>query len=103
MSPKRRLLGMLLTVVLCLGLFAPIPASAADLYFTSINVNPFAGIKNPACWRSLLSRIHSISSGVLSPRPTSTKVPVRIRTIFCKNPLPVKRIRISCSVSSISI
>lgn len=39
MSPKRRLLGMLLTVVLCLGLFAPIPASAADLYFTSINDN----------------------------------------------------------------
>lgn len=39
MSPKRRLLGALLTVVLCLGLLAPIPVSAADLYFTSINDN----------------------------------------------------------------
>ena len=39
MSPKRRILGALLTAILCLGLLAPIPASAADLYFTSINDN----------------------------------------------------------------
>ena len=39
MAPKRRLLGVFLTVVLCLGLLAPIPVSAADLYFTSINDN----------------------------------------------------------------
>lgn len=39
MSPKRRLLGALVTVVLCLGLLAPIPVSAASLYFTSINDN----------------------------------------------------------------
>ena len=39
MSLKRRFLGALLTVVLCLGLLAPIPVSAADLYFTSVNDN----------------------------------------------------------------
>lgn len=37
MSKKRRLAAWLMTIVLCLGLFAPPTASAADLYFVSVN------------------------------------------------------------------
>lgn len=37
MRGKRRVIVTLLTAVLCLGLFLPLPAQAADLYFTSIN------------------------------------------------------------------
>ena len=39
MSKKKRLAAWLLSVVLCLGAVLPMPASAADLYFTSINDN----------------------------------------------------------------
>ncbi len=35
----RRALARLLTLALCLGLFAPMPARAAALYFTSVNDN----------------------------------------------------------------
>lgn len=37
MKSLRRAAVTLLTLVLCLGLFLPLPASAADLYFTAIN------------------------------------------------------------------
>lgn len=39
MTKRRRRLTWLLTLVFCLGLFAPLPVSAADLYFTAINDN----------------------------------------------------------------
>ena len=34
---KGRLMGLFLAAVLCLGLFQPVPAAAADLYLTSLN------------------------------------------------------------------
>ena len=37
MKRLRRAAAALLTLVLCAGLFLPLPASAADLYFTAIN------------------------------------------------------------------
>ena len=37
MKRSRRLLTVILALVLCLGLFPPLPAAAADLYFTAIN------------------------------------------------------------------
>lgn len=39
MHTKRKLVCAVLTLVLCLGLFAPMPALAAELYFTSVNDN----------------------------------------------------------------
>lgn len=37
MKEKKKLLAWLLTLVLCLGVMTPPPASAAEVYFTSIN------------------------------------------------------------------
>ncbi len=37
MGARRRLAGLLLAAVLCTGMFLPIPAGAADLYFTALN------------------------------------------------------------------
>ena len=37
MSIKRRLPAFLLALALCLGLFQPVPAAAAELYFTALN------------------------------------------------------------------
>ena len=46
-------------------------------------------------------------SGMLSadrsPLPTSTRVPTRIRTILCRNPLPVNRRRTSSPIRRISM
>ena len=37
MTKTRRLLSLFFTLALCLTLFRPAPAAAADLYFTSLN------------------------------------------------------------------
>ncbi len=37
MEKKRRAVRLLLAAVLILGLFPPVPASAATLYFTAVN------------------------------------------------------------------
>ena len=37
MAIRRRLPAFILTLVLCLGLFSPMPAAAADIYLTSLN------------------------------------------------------------------
>lgn len=53
MRKKRRVLPLLLALVLTAGLFAPLPASAANLYFTGINdsVAPLTSGSMP-CWLS---------------------------------------------------
>ena len=51
-------------------------------YFTFIRNNPSGGAIIPAASRDFASIISVIVSAFRLPRPTSTKVPVIIRTIF---------------------
>ena len=49
----------------------------------------FWGCSNyPACVRSFASSVCRTLSGVRLPCPTSRSVPVRMRTMFCKKPVP---------------
>ena len=68
-------------------------------YSTSIRHRPWGGIRKPAS-----ARFPSNSSGILSasrwPRPTSTRVPTRIRTMLWRKPLPLTVMRISSPVRS---
>lgn len=51
MKGKRRIFSAVLAVVLAVGLFAPMPASAATLYFTGLNDNvSFLRSSTMPCW-----------------------------------------------------
>ena len=50
-------------------------------YSTHSSVSPSGGMSFPALARSILMRIVGMSSGFCAPSPTSTNVPVRMRTI----------------------
>ena len=70
MAIRRRLPAFILTLVLCLGLFSPMPAAAADLYFTSINDNlqPLTADTMPVWYNGILYVPYSVfdasSSGI---------------------------------------
>ena len=57
-------------------------AFSANQYSVSQRQSPFAGAVGPAFCRSRLSRISVIRSGGMRPAPTSSSVPVRMRTML---------------------
>src|SRR5580698_2031220 len=57
-------------------------------YSTLTKYNPLAGAVAPAADRSRAARIWVRFSGFNVPFPTSTNVPTKFLTMWCKNPLP---------------
>lgn len=56
-------------------------------YRTSSKQRPRAGAVIPACFRSQAATTAENSSAVSFPRPTSTKVPTMLRTMYLRKPL----------------
>ena len=57
-------------------------------YSTLTRYRPQAGAVAPAALRFLAARMVETSSGFRAPLPICRKVPTRLRTMWCRNPLP---------------
>ena len=64
------------------------PEFPGGQYSTFTRHKPLAGAVAPAAARERASIIFVRSDTVREPFPASKKVPTRLRTMWCRNPLP---------------
>ena len=74
-------------------------SSTPSSYSTFIKHNPWGGAVGPAARRSHAASACASHSSSLRPDPTSTRLPTMVRTMECRNALPVMVNAISSSPS----